>query len=207
MVHVPHGKDSLGEASTSPDASTHVDSEEMGSLGKASSIAFVGCHPRRLARRSGVFEIAEHSWHSHQGHDTVSAGGACRKVRHPRCTGKPPRSTKHCKRGHDLTKVAPLEEESRGSGCLNPRCYNPGQGRMEVSKEWDHQAGRYVWLISQSSYVEDLLNAGEDKPKSRKIPITRDQAGMEQSEDLPTAQIRSAQKVVGELLWLDEDQT
>ena len=62
-------------------------------------------------------------------------------------------------------------------------------------------------LISQSSYVEDLLNAGEDKPKSRKIPITRDQAGMEQSEDLPTAQIRSAQKVVGELLWLDEDQT
>ena len=74
---------------------------------------------------------------------------------------------------------------------------------MEVSKEWDHQAERFAWFISQSSYVEDLLSTGEEKLKTRKIPMTRDQASMEPIEEMPSqAQIRSAQKVVGELLWL-----
>ena len=74
---------------------------------------------------------------------------------------------------------------------------------MEVSREWEEEHGRYAWLISQASYVEDLLGSEEEKINPRKIPITKDQANMEADEDPPSqADVRSAQKVVGELLWL-----
>lgn len=70
---------------------------------------------------------------------------------------------------------------------------------MEDSKELDPTSGRFNWMISQATYVEDLLSREAEKLKTRKI----DQASMEQIESTPSqADIRTAQRVVGELLWL-----
>ena len=67
------------------------------------------------------------------------------------------------------------------------------------------EKGKPVWVITQrSSYVKDMLKK-ETALKSRRIPITRDQA-VEVDEDAEDGQrsiqnIREAQKNVGEILW------
>ena len=73
---------------------------------------------------------------------------------------------------------------------------------MEVSSELNPQTKRYRWMISQETYVTDLL-ATEEEPKKKKTPISRDQAAMEEDEQPPAPEpVRLAQKLVSELLWL-----
>ena len=58
------------------------------------------------------------------------------------------------------------------------------------------------WHISQRSYLTDLLREKHGL-KSKKIPITKDQAVMpKDTGTTPPEAIREAQKTVGELLWV-----
>ncbi len=70
---------------------------------------------------------------------------------------------------------------------------------MEISQ----QEG--VWLATQRNYTKDLLkrNLGEDETKwpKRKIPFTKE-APKELTENPNPDSVRTAQKIVGELLWL-----
>ncbi|CAL1129313.1 unnamed protein product [Cladocopium goreaui] len=73
---------------------------------------------------------------------------------------------------------------------------------MEVSKRTEEE-GKEVWYVTQKSYIKDLVEKSEEKVKERKIPITRDQAHIEEPSSPPTVdQVRGAQKCVGEVLWL-----
>ena len=74
---------------------------------------------------------------------------------------------------------------------------------MEVMKE-KNEKGEEVWLITQHSYLQDLLQKDGGEKKKRKIPITRDLAAeLLVVDEEPTAEaIKSAQKISGELLWL-----
>ena len=73
---------------------------------------------------------------------------------------------------------------------------------MEVKKEKNEGSGREVCLVTQESYVSDLLSK-EEGLKERRIPISRDQSIMEPSTSPPTSeQIKQCQKEVGEALWL-----
>eukprot|EP00438_Fugacium_kawagutii_P016096 Skav225959 [mRNA] locus=scaffold6030:76316:83572:- [translate_table: standard] len=62
--------------------------------------------------------------------------------------------------------------------------------------------GRDEWLITQESYTKDLLERfPEINP--RRIPISRDQATMSESSEKPSPdEVREAQRMVGEALWL-----
>ena len=98
------------------------------------------------------------------------------------------------------------------------------EGMVEtIQKEWDTSKPEWVkkepvrflgmeisrqkggWLATQKNYTKDLLrrNLGEDETKwpKRKIPFTK-----EPPKDLPERPspdtVRTAQKIVGELLWL-----
>ena len=64
--------------------------------------------------------------------------------------------------------------------------------------------GLEEWMITQRSYVLDLIAKEKEEVKKRKIPIGRELAAeLLEVEESPTAdQIRRAQKAVGELLWL-----
>ena len=64
--------------------------------------------------------------------------------------------------------------------------------------------GRDVWLLSQESYIRDLIAQGGEEIKPRKIPITRDQSVLleELEEGVTPEKVKRAQKEVGELLWL-----
>ena len=74
---------------------------------------------------------------------------------------------------------------------------------MEVSKKKEDQSDREVWMITQQSYIKDLLQKEEEKVKLKRIPLSRDQAVMEPSKEGPTIEaVRLAQKAVGEALWL-----
>ena len=74
---------------------------------------------------------------------------------------------------------------------------------MEVSRELNPQTKRYGRMISQETYVTDLLATEEEPKKKKKIPISRDQAAMEEDEQPPAPEpVRLAQKLVSELLWL-----
>ena len=72
---------------------------------------------------------------------------------------------------------------------------------MEAMKK-KGKKGYDEWHISQRSYLTDLL--GEERGlKSKKIPITKDQAVMPKDTGVaPPEAIREAQKTVGELLWV-----
>ena len=72
----------------------------------------------------------------------------------------------------------------------------------EITKH-EHD-GRDVWLLSQESYVRDLVAQGGEEVKKRKIPITRDQSSQleEPEEGVTPEKVKRAQKEVGELLWL-----
>ena len=79
---------------------------------------------------------------------------------------------------------------------------------MEVTKEMDPETQREVWLITQESYIKDLVRCQEEEKeeeevKEKKIPISRDQAAMEVDEEPPNIEkVRKCQKAVGEVLWL-----
>jgi hypothetical protein len=74
---------------------------------------------------------------------------------------------------------------------------------MEISKEKNEETGREEWLITQESYIKDLIQRQEEEVKEKKIPISRDQASMEADSCPPTAEkVRKCQKAVGEVLWL-----
>eukprot|EP00435_Cladocopium_sp_Y103_P067189 s204_g29.t1 len=74
---------------------------------------------------------------------------------------------------------------------------------MEVSKKKEEKGGREEWYVTQRSYIKDLMEKSEEKVKERKIPVTKDQAIIEAPASPPTIdQVRGAQKVVGEVLWL-----
>eukprot|EP00438_Fugacium_kawagutii_P030710 Skav213064 [mRNA] locus=scaffold364:594309:601403:- [translate_table: standard] len=73
---------------------------------------------------------------------------------------------------------------------------------MEVTKKRNEEVQREDWMLTQQAFIQDLIQK-EDQVKERKIPITRDQAAMEDKGELPTAEaVRACQKVVGEMLWL-----
>ena len=74
---------------------------------------------------------------------------------------------------------------------------------MEVTKEVDPETQREVWLITEESYIKDLVSRQEEEVKEKKIPISRDQAAMEVDEEPPNIErVRKCQKAVGEVLWL-----
>ena len=75
---------------------------------------------------------------------------------------------------------------------------------MEITKHFQSDLGREVWMITQQAYTTDLL-AKYEETKERKIPITRDQALLEEKgkeEDIKVESVRLCQKAVGEVLWL-----
>ena len=75
---------------------------------------------------------------------------------------------------------------------------------MEVRKMKDDDEG-YKWAATQGNYVKDLLrrNLGdrEEAWLRRKIPMTRDAPG-DIPEKVTAEQVREAQRIAGELLWL-----
>ena len=74
---------------------------------------------------------------------------------------------------------------------------------MEVMKQ-KNERGDEMWMITQQSYLQDLLQKDGGDKKKRRIPITRDMAAeLLVVDEEPTAEaIKAAQKVSGELLWL-----
>eukprot|EP00434_Breviolum_minutum_P006947 symbB.v1.2.006133.t1/scaffold365.1/size219215/8 len=75
---------------------------------------------------------------------------------------------------------------------------------MDV-KKGKNEEGEMEWMITQESYLKDLLSkGGTEEIKKRKIPITRDQTAMLAGRnEKPTAEdIKLSQKLVGELLWV-----
>lgn len=75
---------------------------------------------------------------------------------------------------------------------------------MDV-KKGKNEEGEMEWMITQESYLKDLLSkGGSEEIKRRKIPITRDQTAMLVGRnEKPTAEdIKLSQKLVGELLWV-----
>ena len=80
-----------------------------------------------------------------------------------------------------------------------PVCF-PG---MEISKLCDAETTRDVWMLTQQSYTLDLVQKENENVKPKKIPLLRDQSAMEPKEGSPSIEkVRSAQKAVGEALWL-----
>ena len=76
-----------------------------------------------------------------------------------------------------------------------PVCF-PG---MEISKLCDAETTRDVWMLTQL----DLVQKENENVKPKKIPLSRDQSVMEPNEKSPSIEkVRSAQKAVGEALWL-----
>ena len=72
---------------------------------------------------------------------------------------------------------------------------------MDILKVLDE--GKEAWMITQESYVKDLIGKQDMEEKEKKIPITKDQALMEPDKETPSLEkIRQCQKEVGEILWL-----
>ena len=75
---------------------------------------------------------------------------------------------------------------------------------MEITKHYQEQLGREVWMITQHSYISDMI-AKYEGTREKKIPITRDQALLEEKgkeEDIKVENVKMCQKAVGEVLWL-----
>ncbi len=75
---------------------------------------------------------------------------------------------------------------------------------VEISKTKDENGEYDDWRISQSSYVQQLLKNEKEEVKGRKIPVSRELV-MKMSEDeegVVASEVKTAQKVVGELLWV-----
>ena len=73
---------------------------------------------------------------------------------------------------------------------------------MEISRLCDAETKRNAWMLTQQSYTLDLAQK-ENENVNPKNPLSRDQSAMEQREESPSIEkVRSAQKAVGEALWL-----
>ena len=74
---------------------------------------------------------------------------------------------------------------------------------MEISQPCDAETKRDAWMLTQQSYTLDLVQKKNENVKPKKIPLSRDQSAMEPKEESPSIEkVRSAQKAVGEALWL-----
>ena len=74
---------------------------------------------------------------------------------------------------------------------------------MEISRLCDAETKRNAWMLTQQSYTLDLAQKENENVNPKKIPLSRDQSAMEPREESPSIEkVRSAQKAVGEALWL-----
>ena len=71
---------------------------------------------------------------------------------------------------------------------------------MDVSKAFDEEVQREVWFLSQESYIQDMLDHEDVRPKI--IPMSKEQSNFPEEEGITEEKVRLAQKEVGELLWL-----
>ena len=69
---------------------------------------------------------------------------------------------------------------------------------------WRREDG--VWMITQANYIKDLLkrNLGDDPQKwqTRKIPLLKEPEIFDDPEQKTPANVKEAQRVVGELVWI-----
>eukprot|EP00438_Fugacium_kawagutii_P013287 Skav225459 [mRNA] locus=scaffold881:75571:82572:- [translate_table: standard] len=74
---------------------------------------------------------------------------------------------------------------------------------MEISKRWEEEEEREVWMMTQTSYILDMISKEEEEVKERRIPISRDQSQPPDDEaPLTPEEVKFNQKLTGELLWL-----
>ena len=74
---------------------------------------------------------------------------------------------------------------------------------MVISKLCWAETKRDVSMLTQQSYTLDLVQKENEHVKPKKIPLSRDLSAMELKEESPSIEkVRSAQKAVGEALWL-----
>lgn len=75
---------------------------------------------------------------------------------------------------------------------------------VEISKMKNENSGWEDWRISQASYIQQLLKNEAEEVKRRKIPVSRELVAKmsEDEEEVGVTEVRAAQKVVGELLWV-----
>ena len=73
---------------------------------------------------------------------------------------------------------------------------------MDVQVERNEESGLEEWVVSQTSYLRDLVS--KEEIQERKIPISRDQVTelLTAEKEPQLEEVRGAQKVVGELLWM-----
>ena len=73
---------------------------------------------------------------------------------------------------------------------------------MEVTKHYNKDTNRWDWMVTQASFLQDLINQ-DPHLSERKIPITKELSLTAPIELEKTAEeVRLAQKAVGELLWV-----
>lgn len=75
---------------------------------------------------------------------------------------------------------------------------------VEISKMKNENSGWEDWRISQASYIPQVLKNEAEEVKIRKIPVSRELVAKmsEDEEEVGVTEVRAAQKVVGELLWV-----
>lgn len=75
---------------------------------------------------------------------------------------------------------------------------------VEISKIEDEERGCFDWRISQASYVQQLLKNEKEEVKERRIPVSRELVAKmsEDEEGVTSSEVKAAQKLVGELLWV-----
>jgi len=73
-----------------------------------------------------------------------------------------------------------------------------------ISKMKNENSGWEDWRISQASYIPQVLKNEAEEVKRRKIPVSRELVAKmsEDEEEVGVTEVRAAQKVVGELLWV-----
>lgn len=76
---------------------------------------------------------------------------------------------------------------------------------INIRREWCDEEQKVKWRMTQEDYTKEMLkrNLGEDEEKwpKRKIPLLKERP--EEAQDRPQmTQVRRAQKIAGELLWL-----
>jgi hypothetical protein len=101
-----------------------------------------------------------------------------------------------------MTAVKEKTQETRTTSVPEEVAEDPvrflGVSILKVVKD-----GKETWMITQESYVKELVGKSDREEKEKKIPITKDQALMEPDEETPSLEkIRQCQKEVGEILWL-----
>ena len=75
---------------------------------------------------------------------------------------------------------------------------------VEISRVEDEERGCFDWRISQASYVQQLLKNEKEEVKERRIPVSKELVAKmsEDEEGVTSSEVKAAQKLVGELLWV-----